>query len=182
MTESPHAIPGASIAFDWWRRLNPENTHQTGAHRAALARLRRASTPTEAMLEPDALRLIERLPHHPDRVAVLAAILAHVRETVDTPVARAIGRSSLDDEQSATMSEVRFRRLLQARGDIELLDAMRRLVRLAKGRVHVFSLSDAILYWGDRTRKQWIFDYYGVASGAPADGPAHRPDPARNAQ
>lgn len=165
MTEST-LQGGASIAHDWWRRLNPTDGHQSGPHRAALARLRRAATPTEVMLEPEALRLVARLPRRPDRAAVLAGVLAFVRETDDHPVARAIGRSSLDDEQSALVSEGRFRRLLQTRED-ELLEAMRRLVRQMKGRVHVPSLSHAILWWGsDRwekeMKKEWIFDYYNV--------------------
>ena len=45
----------------------------------------------------------------------------------------------------------------------ELIDAMRRLVRMTKGTANVRDLSAAILYWGDRVKKDWIFDYYGVA-------------------
>ena len=66
------------------------------------------------------------------------------------------------------MSEGRFRRLLQAH-DSELMEAMRRLVRMAKGKLNVHDLSYAILNWGggyrgEQVKKQWIFDYYGVAS------------------
>ncbi len=164
MTDTTQQSP-QSIAYEWWRRLNPDDGRQTGAHRAALARLRRATTATEVLLEPEALRLVARLPHSRDRAVVLAGVLAHVRTTEELRVARAIGRTALDEEQSAHVSEGRFRRLLQSR-DSELLDAMRRLVRMMKGRVNVHDLSAAILYWGDRTKRQWIFDYYGVALGA----------------
>ena len=66
------------------------------------------------------------------------------------------------------MSEGRFRRLLQAQ-DNELMDAMRRLARMAKGKLNVHDLSYAILNWGDgyrgdRVKRRWIFDYYGVSS------------------
>lgn len=153
------------IAYQWWRRLNPQDGSQSGTHRAAMARLRRATTATDVLLEPEALRLVARLPHSRDRAVVLAGVLAHVRQTEERRVARAIGRAALDDEQSALVSESRFRRLLQSR-DSELLDAMRRLVRMMKGCVNVHDLSAAILYWGERTKRQWIFDYYGVALGA----------------
>ena len=151
----------AFVAADWWRALTAKQPDRRGARRAALASLRRAATPLDVMQEPEALRLIARLPRNPDRVATLAGVLAFVVETEDRRVARAIGRESLDDDR-ALMSEGRFRRLLLSRND-ELMDAMRRLVRLTKGRINVCDLSRAILYWGDRVRKQWIFDYYGVA-------------------
>ena len=151
----------ASAAFRWWRELNPPDGVRSGRQRAALARLRRAAKPVEIMLEPEALKLIARLPRDRDRVATLIGVLAHVRETDQRTVARAVGRDALDDDK-AVLSEGRFRRLLQARQD-ELLEPMRRLVRLAGGKVNVEDLSGSILYWGDRVRKRWIFDYYGVA-------------------
>ncbi len=169
MTDS---IPkgAGSIAAAWWRDLNPENGVQTGSQKAALAHLRRAGTPLEAMRETATLRLIQRLPHfdNKDRVAALAGILAWVRDDEDRPVARAVGRRSLDDAE-AVMSEGRFRRLLQIERNDELMDAMRRLVRLAGGTVNVRDLSRSVLYWGDGVRKHWIFNYYGVGRAAPSN-------------
>ena len=151
MTDSKQQ-KGPDVAEEWWENLKER--------RAARARLRRAKTLLEIMQEPEALRLIERLPRNPDRAAMLAGILAWVRDNDDQLVARAIGRTSLDEED-APMSEARFRRLLQARDD-ELMEAMRRLVRLAKGKANVRDLSFAVLYWGDEVKKRWIFQYYGV--------------------
>lgn len=168
MTDSTNQR-GSDIAFDWWQRLTRNGGPHLGQRRAALARIRRAATPIDVMQEPEALRLIERLPRNPERVAVLAGTLAFVRETDERSVAQAIGRSSLDDEDSALMSEGRFRRLLQTQ-DTELMDAMRRLARMAKGKLNVRDLSSAILDWGDRYRgdrlkRRWIFDYYHVPGG-----------------
>ena len=98
MTDSAQRS-GALIAYEWWRTLNPKDARQSGPQRAALARLRRAATPIDVMQEPEALRLIARLPRNPDRIAILAGILAFVRESDDRRVARAVGRLSLDDEQ-----------------------------------------------------------------------------------
>lgn len=159
---------GGRIAYEWWRALYPRDGRQSGPSRAALARLRRAATPMDVMLEPEALRLMTRLPRsRKERVAILAGVLAWVREVDDLRIARAIGRSSLDDDQSARVSESRFRRLLQSQAD-ELLNPMRRLVQQMKGRANVEDLADAILYWGDPVKKKWIFDYFNVASSAPS--------------
>lgn len=129
----------------------------------------------EVIQERDALRLIARLPRDPERVAALAGILAFVRTNADSPVARAVGRSSLDeDHPPALMSEGRFRRLLQSRPE-NLMESMRRLVRMAKGNVNVRDLSHAVLYWGDNVKKDWIFKYYNVAAGRPGEKPAAPP-------
>ena len=170
---------GSAIAEAWWRELTSDEADgriSRGTKRKALAVLRRADTPLEVMQEPEALRLIARLPDEdPDRVAILAGILAFVRESDDRRVASAIGRASLDDgraslddgraslddDKSAIMSESRFRRLMRVPGD-ELMETMRRLVRLTGGKANVRDLSFAVLRWGDGVKKRWIFDYYGV--------------------
>ena len=159
---NPRQQSGAAIAHDWWRRLTTKDGAQSGYRRAALARMRHAATPIEVMLEPEALRLVARLPHRPERSAALAGVLAFVRESDDRRVARAVGRATLDDDQSALLSEGRFRRLLQTQPD-ELMEAMRRLVRMTKGRANVRDLSFAILYWGEKVKQRWLFDYYAVA-------------------
>ena len=160
---NPRQQSGAAIAHDWWQRLTTKDGAQSGCRRAALARMRHAATPIEVMLEPEALRLVARLPHRPERSATLAGVLAFVRESDDSRVARAVGRTSLDaDQPPPVLSEVRFRRLLQTQPD-ELMAAMRRLVRLTKGRANVRDLSSTILYWGDKVKQRWLFDYYAVA-------------------
>lgn len=160
MTNS-QAWQAPGIAMKWWSELTSSPARR-GPRRASIARLRRAKNSLEAIQEQETLRLIQQLPNeNPDRVAVLAGVLAFVTESETRKVARAIGRSSIDDAESAQMSEARFRRLLLLRGD-ELLDAMRRVVRLTKGKANVYDLSHAVLRWGDSVRKRWIFDYYNV--------------------
>ena len=157
------------IAYDWWTRLrNP-----SGRHRAALARIRRAHTTVDVIQEPEALRLITRLRPfrlNDDRVATLAGVLALVRENHEIRIARDVGRRSLDEDQSAQLSEARFRRLMQTESD-DLMTQMRRLVQMAKGRANVRDLAEAILYWGDRIRSEWTFEYYAVGSAAPSRSP-----------
>ncbi len=167
---SVERLSSAAIAKNWWGDLTSEAAARRGPRRAARARLRRAATPLEVIQEPEALRLIARLPgENPDRVAILAGVLALVDPPDDDRrVPRVIGRAELDDEKSALMSEGRFRRLLQTDGG-DLMDAMRRLVQLTGRKANVYDLSFAVLRWGDAVKKRWIFEYYNVAvaEGAP---------------
>jgi len=182
MTDSKKPGP-ADIAAGWWRELTSDTAAgrlPRGVRRAALAEMRRAKSPLEILQQPAALRLIGNLPPLlADRGAILAGILAHVREDDRRDVARAIGRATFDDPDSAVMSESRFRRLMQTEED-GLLEAMRRLVRLMNGKVNVADLAKATLCWGDDVKKTWIFRYYdpygthapkAATPPAPADSP-----------
>lgn len=170
MTDSQRKTNEDIADVEKWfdRTLQESGDARRGTRRLARARLRRAGTPLEIMQEPAALCLIAKLTRkhahvHADRVAVLAGVLAFVEEKDERTIARAIGRSSLDDDD-AVVSEIRFRRLLQTPGD-DLLDPMRRLVRLTGGKANIRDMSFSVLRWGDRIRKRWIFDYYGVSAG-----------------
>lgn len=164
-----HLGGAGAVAEAWWQDLTQADGGTKlaqGWRRAVLARLRRAGVPLDVMMEPHALRLIQRLPRFSEgRVAIVAGVLASVRKDVDRPIVRIVGRSSLDDEASAVLSENRFRRLLQTPTD-DLLEPMRRLVRLAKEEANVRHLAESILYWGDVRKRQWIFDYYAASSAA----------------
>ena len=174
MSKSRIAADPAEIAYDWWRRLASSDR---GHDRASLARLRRAERPLDVLFEPAALRLLVRLPYlRSERVAIVAAVLAHVTEATDRSLPRLLGRSKLEEDRSATVSESRFRRLLQSDGD-ELLQPMRRLVRMAKGTANVQELARAILYWGDRVKRDWTFAYYGVAAPDQATATGHATTP-----
>lgn len=155
------------VAVAWRRTLLPDEDGTTpaqGWQRATVAQLRRAGSPLEVMMVPHALRLIQDLPNfRADNVAVLAGILAVVRRDTDTSIVRAVGRKCFAAEDSATLSENRFRRLLQTPTD-DLLEPMRRLVRFAKWEANVGHLAESILYWGDWKKKQWMFDYYAASS------------------
>ena len=131
------------------------------------------------------MELVAAFPRERDRAAVLAGILAFVEEHNRTPVARAIGRVALDaDDPPPRMSEPRFRRLMQTEPH-DLLDPMRRLLRLAGGKANVYDLSDAVLWWGDDIKKRWIYRYHGVSDypgaqgAAPANSATERQEPAR---
>lgn len=162
------------VAFDWWRELAPQENGTKpalGWKRATLARLRRADSPLKVLMEPYALRLVQTLPAAPDRVALLAGVLAVVRKDVRDPITRTLGRDSFGEDKSAKLAESRFRRLLQTPTN-DLLDPMRRLVRLAQNEANVRDLAKSILYWSERTKKRWIFEYYDVSLAGRSPSPS----------
>jgi CRISPR system Cascade subunit CasB len=182
MSEAPSPSQVAERARAWWRDLQPaaERGQAKDGDRAALARLRRCVTPADALVEEATLALFRRLglsaadQRHLPRVALIALVLAHVRADAEPgadgfrpPAVRAVGRASLEDEESARMSVLRFRRLLAAREDAELAQQMRRLAALADGRINVGDLAASLFFWGDQVRQRWAFEYYAAGAAAP---------------
>jgi len=168
------------IARRWWQELRPDATRgrRPRGDPGALAALRRAQTPLDAMLVPAFWELRRRLAGYAGdrewrekRVAVLAIVLAHIRE--DDPgrtLARAVGWRRLDDKEGALLSELRFRRLIEARTAEELRGEFVRLVRLLKGTANVADCARSLLYWTDwqgRIRRDWAFDYYAAGIAKP---------------
>lgn len=157
------AFPGPQAAR-WWRELQPkdEQGERRSGDRGALARLRRCATVMQAASEPATLALCRRLGTGEaslDRVALLAAVLANVQEErFDLTVARQIG---VQQDNTATMSDLRFRRLLQADTLDERLTGFRRLVTLAGRRLNVADLAAGLWHWGDEPeRRRWIYAYH----------------------
>ena len=158
-------LDAGSIAAEWWQLLQDD---ADWGGRGAVARIRRARSVAELVCEPAVLNLVRRLPRsNPGRVAIVAGVLAWVRENrSDASVASAIGRSEFS-ASDAPVSESRFRRLLRAEGNAELLTSMRRIVRHAGGSLNIGDLARSLLYWNDRTRERWSYDYYKVGPGDP---------------
>lgn len=157
----PAARPGA-IALDWWRGLQGKGDKRR-PDRAALAGLRRCRSPLEAAMVPAFHDLRRRLPRtDPDRLAAAAIVLAHVREDAGpgAKVARLLGPTDQKDDNSGAMTYGRFRSLLQADTPEELIRAMRRAVQLLNGSAPVADLAESVIYWGDRVRRRWAFEFF----------------------
>jgi CRISPR type I-E-associated protein CasB/Cse2 len=165
-------------AWRWWRRLKPDPSVKHKGDPGALARLRRGSL-QEAALEPATADLYRRI--NPllrerrelegfERAALIAAVLAHVRESDRRErVARAAGEHG---DNAARLSPLRFRKILTARGASDCLIAFRRLVALLGSTVDVGDLAVSLAEWnmdgaGDRRRTRWAFDYYDAGAAAP---------------
>lgn len=201
MNESTSSFPTSHVpenggrryaaALAWWSAIQPMRNGKPNptADRGALARLRRAVAPIDIFDEELVFDLHKRLGFGRTRVeetlpriAVTAAVLAHVREhdTARMP-ARAVGWQNLADARldTAAMSPMRMRRLLQAREADDVLRQMRRLVELADRRLDVGALAVLILDWldpgrGERARTLFAYEYY--AAGGPPPGAADTDD------
>jgi len=170
----------AGNARHWWADLQDkrvDGTPNRGGDRATLARLRRAATALQAVEEPAVIDLYKRLGfgehdlnRRLPRVALVAAVLAHVRS--DAVPGESGWRPSLAEilgrGERPTMSPLRFKRLLTATEEQDLLIAFRRAVALAGGRnIDVGNLAESLLDWSEKRRMRWAFDYYGASLAAP---------------
>jgi CRISPR system Cascade subunit CasB len=167
------------VARRWWATIQGEQdvASHRGRDRAALARLRRAGTPVEALEEPAVFDLYKKLgfsrsdiDRRLPRVAVVAAVLAHIKgdaAPAETGFRRRFAET-LGQGERPLMSELRFKRLLSATDDRDLMTSFRRAVALAGGKnIDVGDLAASLLDWSDRRRMRWAFDYYGAGIAAP---------------
>lgn len=179
-----------TAAYGWWKSLQPA-VHDGRAYpgdRATLARLRRAADPLAAAHEPATLDLYRRLKMLPadasqgqiaaalSRVAVLASLLAHVRDEPKPKLlfGRALGPTDLKAPDSAALKPLRLARLLAARGDEDIAIAFRRAIALLDGIANVGDLAWLVLTWdrdelGDRVRTLFAFAYHDASAHAPDD-------------
>ena len=169
----------AAAASAWLATLRPReiNGRLIGGDRAALAKLRRASSVMEAAAEPVTADLYKKLKlTHVERdlprAAIVAAVLAHVRDGTSEKVARAIGTPRAGDGSTALVTPLRLKRLLAAREPDDVLVAFRRVVAILDHTANVRDLATQILAWtdgeqGDITRTRFAFDYHGAGQFAP---------------
>lgn len=171
------------VAARWWRDLQPylrSGARNPRGDRASLARLRRADL-VAAMGEPATFGLFRDLgftkPYELTAVALCAAVLASVREDDGLHPARALGPKPGGKAETAAMSALRFRRLVEAEEPEDRLIALRRAVMLADRRLNLRGLARACLDWSDGTRRIWIFQYYNAGSAAPEVEPLVAEEP-----
>ena len=152
-------------ASSWWRDLQPQDDEGKSRRgdRGALARLRRCASVMDAASEPATFALCRKLEateRDLARVALLAAVLAQVREHDGRlRVARQLGAQNR--ETPAVMSDLRFRRLVQSDTDDEKLIGFRRLVALVGRKLNVADLADGVVNWEwEATRRRWIYAYH----------------------
>ena len=107
------------------------------------------------------------------RIALVAAVLTRVRsggKEGAAPTAARLGeKKDRSDEASRLMAEARFKHLIRAGSDAELLDHGRRIVALLGRDAPVGHLGASLLLWGPSVVRQWAFDYYGASDAAPED-------------
>lgn len=143
------------IAFRWWK---DELRAESGEARALNARLRRAGTAAEILSEEAVFRLSRALSlTDPERLALIARVLAAVKEHDKRPLARRFGQG-----EPPALSPLRFQRLIRTRDPGELARALRRALPLVAASCDVIQLSRDLYWWNERVRIAWCFQYFGA--------------------
>ena len=160
--------PVLNAIYNWWRELHDKR------HRGARAELRRCRNPLDAVFQPAFRDLLDKLaeavpgyidrPRNRDRLALIAALLAHVRESSEEPVPAAMARGS---GGTRGLSPLRFRRVVSHERTSDLFQPMLRAVKQLKGRVNVHGLASALLYWNEKLRRDWAYRYYSARDETP---------------
>lgn len=168
MTENEQ--PVGAICLNWWAKaINTD----TGKARRTRAELRRAHTPiavlgvsvvhdlNQVLIENNYdLRVFGR--GGPDKLALLAFALAHVKENLETSAAYQFGAGD-----PKPLSEIRFNALIRSHASRDLMRPIARALAIIGNKANVYQLSSDLYWWNDKTRTNWCFDYYGAANAKP---------------
>jgi CRISPR type I-E-associated protein CasB/Cse2 len=170
-----------AAALRWHGALHVD----TGANRAARARLRRCGSVLDAVLLEETHGLLRRV-HQAgvdkidDRVAVLATIFARVKPGESRiPFARALGQTSEGRKPQADerqrLSPARFGALMraaQARDWDGFARAMRRaLAILGDASFNMPAFISDVLFLNDRALQRWTYAYWQTTAPADDDQP-----------
>lgn len=91
-----------------------------------------------------------------DRLAEIMGLLSHVRQHSQHSIGAQMATPRGD---TPTVSELRFRRLLQSTRE-EYYRDMIGMIKLLRGEINIHDLAESTYYWGDKTKKRWAYDYY----------------------
>ncbi|KFI24211.1 type I-E CRISPR-associated protein Cse2/CasB [Paenirhodobacter enshiensis] len=162
MTKDQETKRPGQIILAWWAHELGERT--TGSQKALSAQLRRADDVSVLCHKP-----VHELAHALNirdgaKIARLARVLAHVRSNTGANLPRKLGAGD-----PPVLSALRFERLIHSEG-ADLETAIRRALPMVGYAANVAHLGEALLFWTDKTRTKWCFDYYGT--DAPEDSTA----------
>jgi CRISPR type I-E-associated protein CasB/Cse2 len=178
MASDPQSVVAAVLK--WRRALQSE----TGAARAANARLRRAASVLDALMLEETLDLIKAVRHaepwpptgdFEQRLVLLAMTLAHIETDSKTPLARALGQTAAGrtpaGEERPRLSPARFGALVRSARALDwaaFARALRRdLAILGNASIDVANLIRDVLFLNDATLRRWAYDYWQTR--APGD-------------
>ncbi|OVZ59073.1 type I-E CRISPR-associated protein Cse2/CasB [Pigmentiphaga sp. NML080357] len=133
------------------------------------AQLRRASSVLDAVMCPAVHRLRQQLEELRstsindqllDRLAIACALMANLKQpTGRLAVPLAMSERAAGSDRNA-VSELRFRRLLDAHNDEALFTGLRRALPLIDGLVCPIQLAGDVVFWGDKVKRAWAYAYY----------------------
>lgn len=137
--------------------------------RGGRAQLRRASSVLDAVMCSAVHRLRQQLEvlspgafndRRGDRLALACALMAHLKQ----PVGRLAVPMAMSEREPGSdrnpVSELRFRRLLDAHDEEALFTGLRRVLPLIDGLVCPVQLAHDVVFWSDKVKRAWAYDYY----------------------
>ena len=159
-----------SVVTHWWGRLKERPGDR--------ADLRRAHTISDVIFCP-AFHALKRAvvanvanghQVNLERLAAVAGVLAWVKKDSKVKDSKVKLGAELGRPLAgkATLSGLRFRRLLQRTDADELLIGFRRAVRHLGEEANVGELASTLIFWGDCRRRELAVDYYDAAPAAEA--------------
>jgi len=158
-----------SIIRQWWRSLQGKNEERGVNRRGQRAGLRRCKTPLEAAFQDGFHELRHQLTRgtsqpwveaRGNQLQTLAVLLAHVREHTDQSMAKTLAGGQ---DGKGGLSKLRFRRLISHQDvDQGFFESMLRSLKLVKGCVNVDQLTDAVIFWNEKKRREWAYEFYTV--------------------
>lgn len=154
--------------YEWWAELHRSNQEKGVSRRGDRAELKRCRTIDEIYLVPGFHRLRYQvrdanLPISDERLALVAGVLAEVREKAgDESFGKRMAKRA-DGSDRAQVSGLRFRRLIQLEEPNDLYARLRRTIRLCDRRTSIGRLAADVAYWGPKTKRNWANDYYQSA-------------------
>jgi len=162
--------PGiGAICARWWSAAIASDT---GTARKTRAQLRRAATPIDALgvaAVHDLNRALIEAGHNlrkqndgPDRLALIAIVLARMSDGHGAPMARRLGAGD-----PPALSPLRFNALIRTKAPRALIRPMVRAVQIVRGGADLPRLSRDIYWWNDAVRSEWCFDYFGASDAKP---------------
>jgi CRISPR system Cascade subunit CasB len=137
------------------------------------AHLRRASSVLDAALQPAVHRLRRQLEtigqdtfseEQLDRLSTACALIAHIKQPGHLSLPQAMSERAPGSDRNAT-SELRFRRLLDAEDIPILFSGLRRSLPLIDGHVCPVLLTRDVMFWGDKVKRTWVYDYRWADNG-----------------
>lgn len=191
MPEPDARFRESRTAQQWWASLQrtfSNGTTNPEADTKALAYLRRASAPIEAAYERRTIDLCKALgfdDRRLERTAVLAATLALIREDTGGPrfgFARSLGAAK-EGGDTPILSDIRLRRLCDARDAAEVMRCFREAVLLLDGKAPVRDVAETVLAWlnpqdTDDFKTRFLFNYHQTGFATEADAAASEEIPA----
>lgn len=152
-----------SSIWRWWRSLAEED-------RAGRAELRRCGTVGEVAFTAPYHRLLQWLGSRlgegdAKRVAIVAAVLAHVEEEPGdaSSLARRMGTPK-GEGQGPLVSDARFRHLLRNEEPDEILRELVRAVRQLDRKASIEPLFRDVMRWDEPTRMRWAREFYEASA------------------